>query len=205
MRNKETIFIVDDDADVRHALKLLLTSLGHVVRTYSSARDFLAEVGPEDCGCLLTDIRMPGMSGVDLLMKMKESAIKIPVVVMTAYADVPLAIQVMKEGAIDLIQKPFTDATLLTVVNSALAHENDQGAREAEVKAIQERLTTLTPRERDVLNGLLAGRSNKIIAHNLGIGVRTVETHRGTIMEKMQAESFADLVRMSLIGQFDRR
>jgi two-component system response regulator FixJ len=198
------IYLVDDDADVRHALSVLLTNKGFEVSTYSSGERFLDSIGPNDRGCVVTDVRMPGISGVELLTRMKEARILIPVIVMTAYADVPLAIQVMKQGAIDLLEKPFTGEALVASINAACAKANNLQARDDEIREIQKRMATLTAREGEVLTGLLNGRANKMIAFNLGIGIRTVETHRATVMAKMKVESLAELVRLCSIGDAKR-
>jgi two-component system response regulator FixJ len=204
MNSPPLIAIIDDDADLRQALKMLLTSKGLDARPYTSAQNFLACSEPEKFDCVVTDVRMQDMTGVELLIKMKRARIAVPVIVITAYADVPLALQVMKEGAVDLLEKPFNDEMLLGAIHAALVHGSDQRARDAEIQLIRNRLATLTPRENEVLDGLLAGQLNKVIAHNLGIGMRTVETYRATIMEKMHAESLSELLRMSLIVDLDQ-
>lgn len=204
MNDRMRIAIIDDDVDLRLALNMLLTSKGFEARPYASARSFLDYNEPGQFDCVITDVQMPDMSGVELMITMKQVGLTVPVLVMTAYADVPLALRVMKEGAVDLLVKPFDDTMLLSAVQKALSQGTDQRARGSEVRLIRNRIGTLTPRENDVLKGLLAGQINKVIAHNLGIGVRTVETHRATIMEKMHAENVAELLRMSLIVELDR-
>ena len=197
------IAIIDDDADLRQALKMLLTSKGLDAGPYTSAQNFLACSEPEkfDCvyGCADAGYDRGRASNQD-----ETGANPVPVIVITAYADVPLALQVMKEGAVDLLEKPFNDEMLLGAIHAALVHGSDQRARDAEIQLIRNRLATLTPRENEVLDGLLAGQLNKVIAHNLGIGMRTVETYRATIMEKMHAESLSELLRMSLIVDLDQ-
>jgi len=182
---------------------MVLESRGLHAETFASARQFLESVKPDGAGCVLTDVRMPDIGGIELLVKMKEAGLTLPVIVMTAYANVPLAVQAMKEGAIDLLEKPFKDDALLAAVRAALIYGEDKRARDNEIRAIRKKLETLTARENDVLAGLLKGRPNKIIAYDLGIGVRTVETHRATIMEKMGAGSLSELLRMSLISGVD--
>jgi len=204
MHDARKIAIIDDDAELRQSLNLLLKSNGFESHPYGSAQGFLDCSDPESFDCVVTDVRMRDMSGVELLVAMKRAALSVPVLVMTAYADVPLALKIMREGAVDLLEKPFNDATLLSAVQKALSQGAGQRARESEIRAIRNRLETLTPREKDVLKGLLAGHLNKVIAHDLGIGVRTVETHRAVVMEKMQAENIAELLRMSLIVELDR-
>lgn len=193
------VHVIDDDAAVRDALRLLLTTEGYEVVTHGSAVDFLAEVDRAGTGCIVTDVRMPEMTGMELLLKVKNMGLSLPVVVISAHADVPLAVQAMKEGALDLLEKPFTDESLLNAVRQALAYDSGKRARDLQAQEIQRRLTTLTSRENEVLAALLKGQPNKIIAHELGISVRTVEVHRANVMAKMQAGSLPELVRMSLV------
>lgn len=193
------VHIIDDDAAVRDALRLLLTTEGHDVATYDSAVDFLSTVDAGDTGCIVTDVRMPEMTGIELLLKVKDLGLSLPVVVISAHADVPLAVQAMKEGALDLLEKPFDDESLLGAVRQALAYDSGKRSRDLQAQEIGRRLTTLTSRETEVLEALLKGQPNKIIAHELGISVRTVEVHRANVMAKMQAGSLPELVRMSLV------
>jgi two-component system, LuxR family, response regulator FixJ len=195
--------VIDDDPSVRRALSGLLSTKGYRARAFESARSFLAAVTPDECGCVLTDVRMPEMTGVELMHVMKKSQISLPVIVMTAYADVPLAIEVMKAGAQDVLEKPFTDEALIAAIDAAMCWGDARRARDASIREARTRLATLTPREQDVLQGLLEGKPNKIIAFNLGIGIRTVETHRATIMEKMNADSLSELVRLAMMAQGD--
>jgi two-component system response regulator FixJ len=204
MNRVPLIAIIDDDADLRQALRMLLTSKGFEARPYASAQGFLDCSEPDKFDCIITDVRMPDMTGVELLLKMKQTGLTVPVIVITAYADVPLAIQVMKEGAVDLLEKPFNDEMLLNAVKAAFSFGTGDRGRDAEIRSIRSRLSTLTARENEVLSGLLGGQLNKVIAHNLGIGMRTVETHRAAIMEKMQAENLSELLRMYLIADLDR-
>lgn len=199
MNTGRIVHIIDDDPAIRDSLGLLLTTEGFEVRTHASARGFLEAIGRHETGCVVTDVRMPEMSGFDLLAKMKERRLALPVIVITAHADVPLAVQAMKQGAIDLLEKPFEDEALLASVRQALTRGNGEQARTAEMETILARLATLTGRENEVLAGLLKGQPNKIIAHELGISVRTVEVHRANVMAKMQAGSLSELVRMSLV------
>jgi two-component system response regulator FixJ len=195
------VHVIDDDAAVRDALRLLLTTEGLEVVTHDSALGFLASIDRADTGCVVTDVRMPEMTGMELLLKVKEMGLSLPVIVISAHADVPLAVQAMKEGALDLLEKPFDDEALLTAVRQALAFDSGKRAQSTQEQEIARRLTTLTGRENEVLAGLLKGQPNKIIAHELGISVRTVEVHRANVMAKMQAGSLPELVRMSLTGQ----
>ncbi len=199
MSGAKIVHVIDDDPAVRDSLRLLLTTEDFIVRTHASARDFLLEVGRDETGCVVTDVRMPELSGFDLLAEMKEKRLELPVIVITAHADVPLAVQAMKAGAIDLLEKPFDDDALLASIRHALVRRYGQHEANSEAQAIHERLATLTMRESEVLAGLLKGQPNKIIAHELNISVRTVEVHRANVMAKMRAGSLSELVRMSLL------
>jgi two-component system response regulator FixJ len=198
--NAPIVHVIDDDAAVRDALQLLLTTEGHAVETHDSALRFLDTIDPASTGCIVTDVRMPEMTGIELLLKVKEMGLSLPVVVISAHADVPLAVQAMKEGALDLLEKPFDDEALLAAVRMALAFDSGKRAQDSQAMEISRRLTTLTSRENEVLAALLKGQPNKIIAHELGISVRTVEVHRANVMAKMQAGSLPELVRMSLMA-----
>jgi FixJ family two-component response regulator len=193
-----TISVVDDDEAVRHSLHMLLTAHGFAVDTYASAQDFLDAPSGGGEGVLLLDIRMPGLSGLDLQKKLRARRDNLPVVFITAFGDVPLAVEAMKAGAVDFIEKPFTKAVILNSIGRALdlgaqARSEDRFAADAKV-----RVESLTPRERQVLERVVTGRQSKIIAFELGISVRTVENHRARIMGKMEAESVSHLVRMAL-------
>ncbi|MFZ3325830.1 MAG: response regulator FixJ [Methylocella sp.] len=196
-----TIHVIDDDSAMRESLSLMLTIERYTVRTHESARTFLDAVGQDESGCVVTDVRMPEISGIDLLttMKMQERRVSMPVIVITAHADIQLAVQAMKQGAFDFLEKPFDGDALLASVRMALISSNDEHARHAESRIIQDRLAKLTPRENEVLAGLLNGKQNKIIAGELGIGVRTIEAHRASVMAKMRAGSLSELVRMALV------
>jgi two-component system response regulator FixJ len=201
MPDNSTVCIVDDDRAVLAALSFLLTAEGYAVRAHECARTFLDMIQQDDCGCLVTDMRMPGMSGLDLLAKMKERRVSMPVIVISAHGDVPLAIAAMKQGAIHFFEKPFDNDALLDSIRAALTRrEESEPAHDAETQMIKERFATLTNREKDVLASLLNGRPNKTIAYDLGISARTVEVHRANMMKKTQATSLAELVRMALIA-----
>jgi two-component system, LuxR family, response regulator FixJ len=200
MPENSTVCIVDDDRAVLSALTSLLTAEGYAVRAHESAGTFLDMIERDDCGCLVTDVRMPGMSGLDLLAKLKERRVSMPVIVITAHGDVPLAIAAMKEGAIHFFEKPFDGDALLDSVRGALEREESEPAPDAETQMIKDRFATLTKREKEVLAGLLNGQPNKTIAYELGISARTIEVHRANMMKKTQATSLAELVRMALIA-----
>jgi two-component system, LuxR family, response regulator FixJ len=195
---RPTIFIVDDDSAVRDALKLLLRSVGQAVETYGSAPEFLDTYSPDRPGCLVLDIRMPGMSGLELQQKLNERHSILPIIFITGHGDVPMAVEAMQAGAVDFIQKPFRDQDLIDRINQALEKDGNNRAALGERNDIRRRLETLTPREREVLDLVVHGKANKVIAGDLKLSQRTVEIHRARVMEKMQASSLAHLVRMVL-------
>lgn len=198
MSDQKVVHLIDDDAAVRDAVGLLLRTEGFKVSTYESALAFLKAASSETEGCVVTDVRMPEMNGIALIAKMKEERISLPVVVLTAHADVPLAVEAMKLGAVDLLEKPFEDEALLAAVATALQRRSAEANRSKESLEIKNRLATLTRRENEILAGLLKGLSNKVIAHDLGISTRTAEVHRANIMAKMRAGNLAELVKMAL-------
>jgi two-component system, LuxR family, response regulator FixJ len=190
------VHLIDDDEAVRHALAFLLTGAGFAVRAYDSARAFLDSVAGVQPGCIVTDVRMPGMSGLELQSRLQESGVCLPVIVMTGHGDVPLAVAAMKAGAIDFLEKPFNDAVLIAAIRKAVRQYSVQAGRDEAGAAIQARLKLLSPREVEVLEGLVAGQQNKAIAYALKISARTVEVHRARVMDKMGAANLSDLVRM---------
>jgi two-component system, LuxR family, response regulator FixJ len=193
------IFIVDDDEAIRDSLRLLLQTAGFGnVIAYASAREFLAQAAPAMGECLLLDVRMPDMDGLELQQELNRRGVRLPVVIMTGHADVPIAVRAMKAGASDFIEKPFSDDLLLDCVRRALQHAAEASRESAAAEETKRRLESLTPRERQVLDGMVTGRPNKLIAFDLGISPRTVEIHRARVMEKMQARSLSALVRMAL-------
>jgi two-component system response regulator FixJ len=199
MSDDATIFIVDDDEAIRDSLELLLRASGFAnIVVYASARDFLAQAEPLPGECLLLDVRMPEMDGLELQEELNRRGLRLPVIIMTGHADVPIAVRAMKAGASDFIEKPFSDELLLDCVKRARQHAAEARRESEAADETRRRLGTLTPRERDVLTGMVAGRPNKLIAHDLGISPRTVEIHRARVMEKMQARSLSALVRMVL-------
>ena len=195
------VYVIDDDDALRESLIFLLRSALIEVRDYASAAAFLDAL-PDlgDSCCVVTDVRMPGVSGIDLLKRLRELKATAPVIVMTGHGDVPLAVEAMKIGAIDFLEKPFDDEVLLASVRSALKQLAGERQRHSERAEIDGRLAALSNRERDVLVGLVAGHANKQIAFDLGISPRTVEIYRSNLMDKMQAGSLSDLVRMALIA-----
>jgi two-component system response regulator FixJ len=192
MSHDQVVHVVDDDVAVRQSLAFLLGSAGLSVRLYDSALSFLAALPGLANGCVVTDIRMPEMDGLEMQRHLRSRGVELPVIVITGHADVPLAVEAMKAGAIDFIEKPFDDEVIIETVRRALE------LRPAANPEIAQRLASLTPREREVLDGLVAGRANKVIAFDLDISPRTVEIHRARVMEKMQARSLSQLVRMAL-------
>jgi len=199
MARKPTIFIVDDDEAVRDSLELLLQAAGFPqIATYESSLGFLASARPEPGDCLLLDVRMPDMDGLELQAELNRRAVRLPVIVMTGHGDVPIAVRAMKAGAADFIEKPFTDDLLIDGVRRALALSAETLRVSGETTEISRRFETLTAREREVLEGMVAGHPNKVIAHDLGISPRTVEIHRARVMNKMEARSLSALVRMAV-------
>jgi two-component system response regulator FixJ len=193
-------YVIDDDEAVRDSIKFLLRTAGITVKTYDSAAAFLAVAPTIGSGCVITDVRMPGLSGIDLLRRLKEMQIGLPVIVITGHGDVPLAVEAMKCGAIDFLEKPFDDDVLLASVRSALNRAEASAALETGRAEVRARIAALTQREHEVLDGLVAGKPNKIIAFDLEISPRTVEIYRANVMTKMKAGSLSELVRMVLMS-----
>lgn len=197
---KGRVHVIDDDDALRESLAFLLGTADIEVESYASAAAFLDALPGMRLTCVITDVRMPGLSGLDLLRRLKELKIQVPVIVITGHGDVPLAVEAMKVGAVDFLEKPFDDEVLLASVRSALTRQDGETKRHVERTEIEGKLAALSNRERDVLGGLVAGRANKQIAFDLGISPRTVEIYRANLMNKMQAGSLSDLVRMALIA-----
>lgn len=193
-----TVFVVDDDQAIRHAMELLLRSVGLRHRIFHSGDEFLAHYSPGDAGCLVLDIRMPGMGGLELQRKLSELGSTLPIIFITGHGDVPMAVKAMQEGALDFIQKPFRDQELLDRVHDALKSDSERRSELEEQAAIAKRLEKLTKREREVMELVVTGKPNKVIAYDLGVSQRTVEIHRARVMEKMEARSLAELVRMQM-------
>ena len=193
------VHVIDDDADVRQSLAFLLSTAGLAVRVHDSAVAFLKVLPEIKDGCVVTDVRMPGIDGLELQRRLGELEQRVPVIVMTGHGDVPLAVEAMKAGAVDFIEKPFDDEVMLSAIRAALTRHINDRERNARTTAIQERIARLSDRERDVLDRLVAGKANKVIAYEIGISPRTLEIRRANVLTKMQADSLSGLVRMALI------
>ena len=200
MSDEAVVHVIDDDEAMRHSLTFLLECAGIDTRDYASALAFLERGEGAERGCIVTDVRMPGMTGLELVARLKAAGRADPIIVITGHGDVPLAVQAMKAGARDFIEKPFDDATLLDAVRGALAESSGLRSAETERRAARDRVESLSARERQVLDGLVEGKPYKIIAFDLGISARTVEIYRAHVMTKMQAGSLSELVRMALLA-----
>lgn len=204
MPSSQIVHVIDDDADVRQSLSFLLSTAGLAVQVHESAVAFLKVLPGVEGGCIVTDVRMPGMDGIELQRRLQSQKNTIPVIVMTGHGDIALAVEAMKAGAVDFIEKPFDDEVLIAAIKSALARKRQQSALDPAAARVRERLKLLSERERQVLDGLVAGKPNKIIAYDLGISPRTVEIYRANVMTKMQADSLSALVRMALLAGSSR-
>ena len=198
MPDRPPIHVVDDDEAARDSLSFLLSAAGHAVKTFDSAGAFLEALAGMEVFCVVTDIRMPGVDGLELMRRLTAEGHRFPVIMITGHGDVPLAVEAMKLGAFDFLEKPFDDDTMIAAINAALHHVESDSESERESSAIAERLHGLSPRERQVLEGLVAGRPNKAIGRDLGISPRTVEIYRAKVMEKMKASSLSELVRLAV-------
>jgi FixJ family two-component response regulator len=197
--NKERalVHVVDDDVSVRGALENLFESVGLDAKTYAAARDFMAESVPDRPGCIVIDIRLPGMDGLEFQARLAQVGVRLPVVMMTGYGDIPMSVRAMKRGAVDFLTKPFRDQDMLDAVTAAIERDRRRRTTESDVAQVQRRFQTLSPRERQVMLLVAAGKMNKQIAGDLGISEITVKIHRGAAMRKMGARTLADLVRMA--------
>jgi len=194
----KTIFVVDDDQAVRESLRWLISSVGLKVETYASAQDFLDDYSPDRPGCVLVDVRMPAMNGLELQKHLAEKPHCLPVIMVTGHGDVQMAVRAMKDGAFDFIEKPYNDQILLDLVQKAVRECDRRRTEVIGHREIQDLIDTLTPRERQVMDMIVEGNTNKQIAHALTISDKTVEAHRAKVMEKLEAPSLADLIRKSL-------
>ncbi|OZB20648.1 MAG: DNA-binding response regulator [Marinobacter sp. 34-60-7] len=195
---QQTVYVVEDDEAVRDSLELLLKSDGKPVKTYESANAFLKEYSDKMAGCIVLDIRMPGMDGMELQKKLNDKHSILPIIFVTGHGDVPMAVDAMKEGAVDFIQKPYREEALLEKIEAALTQDLEQRKSLDEKQEIVRRVKSLTPREREIMDRMIAGQANKVIAIELEISQRTVEIHRSRVMHKMGTHSLAHLVRMVL-------
>ena len=193
-----TIYVVDDDDGMRRALDTLLSTVGYKTAVFSRPSEFLSQFKPDAHSCLVLDIRMPEMSGLEVQQQLNRRGSMLPVIFITGHGDVPMAVQAMKEGAFEFIQKPFRDQDLLDRINHALKQDADNRTNAARRSEVQHRLESLTPREKQVMNFIVEGSANKVIAIDLGLSERTVEIHRAKVMEKMGARSVAHLVKLHL-------
>jgi FixJ family two-component response regulator len=194
---KPAVYVVDDDPSVRVAMERLLKSVGLTVKTFASAREFLDQATPEWSGCLIVDLRMPGMGGLDLQDQLSARQVSLPVIFLTGYGTVPASVRAMKAGAVDFLEKPVDDQRLLDAVHEALERDREVRLNQAEMQALQQRLAILTPREYEVFTFIISGRLNKQAAAALGTTEKTIKVHRARIMEKLQCASLAELVRLA--------
>jgi len=199
MPSDVAVHVVDDDVAVRKSLAFLLASEGIPVQLHESASAILDNLQGGAAGCIVTDVRMPGIDGIELIRRLKDRGHTLPIIVITGHADVPMAVEAMKEGALDFLEKPFSDEIFLATVRAALARQEKDSYQLAQIVQIQARFDALSERERQVLEGLVAGKANKVIAYDLGISPRTVEIYRANVMTKMQAKSLSELVRLALL------
>jgi len=198
MPRSARVYVIDDDPAMRDSLDFLLGSAGFSVRLFDSAQIFLDELESLEAGCVVTDIRMPGIDGMELLRQLNSGTRKLPVIVMTGHGDVPLAVEAMKLGALDFLEKPFNDERLIGMIETALS-QNESGSKTEALSAdMAARVASLTPRERQVMQGLVTGQSNKAIARDYDISPRTVEVYRANVMTKMQANNLSELVRFAI-------
>ncbi len=192
-----TVYVVDDDPSVRAGLARLLKSVGLTVKTFASAPDFLEEALSEEPGCVIADLRLPAMSGLELQDQLRARHLNLPVIFLTGFGTVPASVRAMKQGAVDFLEKPVDDQVLLDAIFQALEKDREQRSQQAEVKVLQDRLATLTPREYEVFALIITGRLNKQVAYELGTTEKTIKVHRARLLEKMQCDSLAQLVRLA--------
>jgi two-component system, LuxR family, response regulator FixJ len=199
LTEEPTVFVVDDDRAMRKSLRWLIESVGLNVETFESAREFLEKYQPHRAGCVVLDVRMPGMSGLELQDYLRQNEIHIPIIIITAFGDVPMAVRAMKAGALDFIEKPGCDHVLLEHIHDAIELDQKRRRAQADNREIAQRLETLTKREAEVMEMVIAGLSSKQIANELGVSFKTIEAHRAKIMKKMDAKSVPHLIHMNLL------
>jgi two-component system, LuxR family, response regulator FixJ len=198
MTTKGNVYVIDDDEAMRDSLNFLLDSSGFTVRLFETAQGFLDALPELDFGCVVSDVRMPGIDGIELLKRLKAQSSPLPILIMTGHGDVPLAVEAMKLGAVDFLEKPFEDDRLIAMIGTALRQAEPAAKNEAMTQDIAARIASLSPRERQVMEGLIAGLSNKLIAREYDISPRTIEVYRANVMTKMQANSLSELVRLAM-------
>ncbi|HEU4485129.1 MAG TPA: response regulator transcription factor [Povalibacter sp.] len=198
VRRKPVIYIVDDDEGMRRALTVLMTTVGYQAMAFARPTDFLEKYDPEQHACVVLDVRMPQMSGLEVQQQLNRRGSILPVILVTGHGDIPMAVQAMKDGAFDFLQKPFRDQDLLDRINAAIKQDGENRAMLDQQADLKRRAESLTPREREVMGLVVDGKANKVIAIDLGLSERTVEIHRANVMEKMGARSVAHLVKMHL-------
>lgn len=197
-QNSHTVYVVDDDEAVRDAMSMLLNAAGITARSFSGGQEFLESYSAGDVGCLVLDMRMPGMSGFEVLDRLQEMQAPIPVIFVTGHGDIPMAVEAMRRGAVNFIRKPFGDEELLACIDEALDEDRLRRQRHQSLAEMRELVESLTPREKEVFERVAAGQANKVIAIELGISERTVEIHRSQVMHKTKSRSLAELVRLSI-------
>lgn len=194
MSVEEKVFVIDDEEDVREAVGLLIRSVGHDVQTFPTAQAFFDVVGPDHQGCLVLDVRMPGMNGMELQERLDKKGLKLPIVFISGHGDIPMAVKAVQRGAVDFLEKPFSDQELLDRVERALQRARDLREADAVCASVEQNLAALTPRETEVMEKLLEGKVNKIIARELDVSTRTVEIHRARVLQKMDVDNVSQLV-----------
>ena len=203
MGRDAAVFVVDDDPAIRESLRWLIESVGLTVKVFPTAQEFLEGYDPTTPGCLVLDVRMPGMSGLDLQTELSTRKIGIPIIIITGHAEVPVAVRALKAGAMDFIEKPFSDQLLLDRIRRAIELDEEVRRVQSQRREVAARLAQLTPREREVMELVIAGKPNKVIASELGLSPKTVEVHRAHVMKKMRVDSLADLVRLGMMSRRD--
>ena len=198
--SSEQVYIVDDDPDVREATSFLVTTAGYPAESFETPEELLQRVDRDCAGCLILDVRLPGMNGLELQRELAEREIRMPIIFITGHGDIPMAVEAVNAGALDFLEKPFDNDSLLARVEEAIVADQERRTREAASADIDQRLERLTPRERQVMEGILAGKLNKVIGYELDMSTRTVEVHRGRILDKLGARNAPEMVRLVLAG-----